>query len=141
MSTKTKAGNKVRDSYLGLIKTFPLASIKSANQLKEAQEVIDALLKKGPLDEGEEMYLDALGDLVIRYEDEHYPISPASEADMLRHLMEAKGASQVDVARKTRIARSTISEILSGKRSLNKSHIRKLAKYFNVDPGVFIAGL
>ena len=40
------------------------------------------------------MYLDALSDLVAAYEDEHYPIEPASDADMLRHLMEAKGVTQ-----------------------------------------------
>jgi hypothetical protein len=45
---------------------------------------------QGKLDEGEEMYLDALSDLVGAYEDEHYAIKPASDADMLRHLMEAK---------------------------------------------------
>ena len=52
---------------------FPLASIKSDKQLAAAQEVMDRLLAKGELDEGEEMYLDALSDLVATYEDNTIP--------------------------------------------------------------------
>jgi HTH-type transcriptional regulator / antitoxin HigA len=78
-----------RDSYLELVMAFPLASIKSQEQLQQAQEVMDQLLARSELDDGQEMYLDALSDLVAAYEDEHHAIEPASDADMLRHLMEA----------------------------------------------------
>src|SRR5882762_1564882 len=105
-----------RDSYLELVTTFPLASIKSDEQLQEAQKVMDRLLAQGELDDGEEMYLDALSDLVAAYEDEHYAIEPASDADMLRHLMEAKGITQAQLSRDTTIPKSTISEILAGKK-------------------------
>jgi HTH-type transcriptional regulator/antitoxin HigA len=41
----------------------------------------------------------------------------------------------------TGVAESTISEVLSGKRKLNRKQIGKLAQFFHVDPGVFdIAG-
>src|SRR5437879_89736 len=62
------------------------------------------------------MYLDALSDLVAAHEDEHYAIEPASDADMLRHLMEAKGVTQALLSRDTTIPKSTISEILAGKK-------------------------
>jgi HTH-type transcriptional regulator/antitoxin HigA len=42
-----------------------------------------------------------------------------------------------EVARATKIAESTISEVLSGKRSLNRLHITRLAAYFHVKPEVF----
>ena len=66
MTTKTKFGlkGKSRDSYLELVLAFPLASITSDEHLEEAQEVMDRLLAKGRLDQGEKMYLDALSDLV-----------------------------------------------------------------------------
>ena len=73
---------------------------------------------RGKLDDGEELYLDALSDLVAAYEDEHYPISAASDADMLRDLMEARGVSQAEVSRETGIAKSTISEVLAGKQDV-----------------------
>ncbi len=143
MATKSKYGLKGRDrdSYLELVLTFPLASIKSEEHLEAAQEVMDRLLAKGELDHGEEMYLDALSDLVAAYEDEHHAIEPASDADMLRHLMEAKGVSQMQLSRDTGIAKSTISEVLAGKRPFSRQMIRKLADYFKVDVSVLAGNL
>jgi HTH-type transcriptional regulator/antitoxin HigA len=37
------------------------------------------------------------------------------------------------------IAVSTISEILAGKRGLNRKHIEALARYFHIEPSVFIS--
>jgi len=135
MSTKTtiRFKGKVRDTYLELIKDFPLTSIRSEADLEAAQQVIDQLLASGKLLPGEELYLDALSDLVATYEDEYCPIEAASDADLLRHLMEAKGISQVELHRKTKIAKSTISEILAGKKSFSRQIIRTLAKFFDVD--------
>jgi len=138
MAVRTKFSLKGagRDSYLELVMAFPLASIKCDEQLKEAQNVMDQLLARGRLDDGEEMYLDALSDLVAAYEDVHYAIEPASDAEMLRHLMEAKGVTQSQLSSDTMIPKSTISEILAGKKPFSRKLIRKLADYFNVDASV-----
>lgn len=143
MTARTKFGlkGKGRDSYLDLVLAFPLAVIKSEDHLEAAQAVLDRLLAKGDLDDGEQMYLDALSDLVACYEDEHHPIAPASDADMLRHLMEAKGVSQTKVSRETGIAKSTISEVLAGRRPFSRQMIRKLAAFFKVDVTVLAANL
>ena len=141
MTAKTKFSLKGvgRDSYLKLVTAFPLASIKSDEHLEEAQKVMDQLLARGELDDGEEMYLDALSDLVAAYEDEHHPIEPASDAEMLRHLMEAKGVTQAQLSRDTATPKSTISEVLAGKKPFSRQMIRKLADYFNVDASVLAA--
>ena len=143
MATKTKFGlkHKDRDSYLELVLEFPLTSIKSEEHLSVAQDIMDELLSKGKLSHGEEMYLDALSDLAAAYEDEHHPIDPASDADMLRHLMEAKGVTQVEVSQEAGISKSTISEVLSGKRPFSRQVIRKLASYFKVDLSILAANL
>lgn len=143
MVTKSKYGLKAkdRDSYLELVLAFPLASIKSEEHLEAAREVMDRLLAKGELDHGEEMYLDALSDLFAAHEDEHHAIEPASDADMLRHLMDGKGVSQMQLSRGTGIAKSTISEVLAGKKPFSRQMIRKLADYFNVDVSVLTSNL
>jgi len=132
---------KVRDAYLELVMAFPLASVRSEDHLEDAQKVIDQLLAKGKLNDGEEMYLDALSDLVASYEDEHYPIAPASDADMLHHLMDAKGVNQAQLSREAGIAKSTVSEVLAGKKDFTRKIIRKLADYFSVDVSVLSANL
>ncbi len=132
---------KVRDDYLELIIKLPLTSIRSDDEFEAAQEVMDELLVKGSLSSGEEMYLDALSDLVAAYEDEHYRIEPASDAEMLRHLMEAKSMTQVQLHRSTKIAKSTISEILAGKKPFSRQVIGTLAEFFDVDKSVLAGNL
>ena len=60
---------------------------------------------------------------------------------MLRHLMDAKSVSQIEISRETGLPKSTISEVLSGKKSFSRQMIRKLADYFDVDVSVLAANL
>lgn len=140
-ATRFQLKGKSRDSYLELVVAFPLASIKSDDHLAEAQRVIDSLLGRGTLNEGVETYLDALSDLVETYEDEHHAIEPASDADMLRHLMEARGVTQMQLSQDTGLPKSSISEVLAGKKNFSRQMIRKLADYFRVDIGVLAANI
>ena len=126
-----------RDAYLELIHRFLLRPIRSEEELDRAMEVVDELIDRDKLEPSERDYLDVLSDLTERYESETHPIEPVSDAVMLAHLIEAKNVTQADVAREARIAESTISEVLAGKRMLNRFHISKLSRYFNVSPTVF----
>ncbi|MBU4399439.1 MAG: helix-turn-helix domain-containing protein [Planctomycetes bacterium] len=136
MST-VNSRKKVKDLYFDLVRRFPLRPIRSDKELDEAVQMVDSLLDRRDLAPEEEDYLEVLGDLIERYESEAHPMPPLSDAEMLRHLIEAKGVFQTELSGATGIADSTISEILKGKRSLNRNHIGKLARYFNVSPEVF----
>lgn len=133
--------NKTKDSYLELVLNFPLASIKTEAHFTQAQKVIDGLIVQNMLDDGEELYLDALTDLIATYEDVHYPIKLASDADMLRHFMEAKGVTQAQLSKDTALPKSSISEVLAGKKPLSRQMIRKLASYFKVNVSVLAANV
>jgi HTH-type transcriptional regulator/antitoxin HigA len=143
MTAKSRFGvrGKSRDTYLQLVQAFPQASIKSEQHLQEAQKVMDQLLAREKLEEGEETYLDTLSDLVVTCEDEHHAIELASDADMLRHLLEARGVTQAELSRSRAIPKSTISEVLARKRPFSRQMIRKLADYFNVDVSVLAVNL
>ncbi len=45
---------------------------------------------------------------------------------------------KAEVARATGIPRSTITNVLSGRRQISKENVIRLAAYFHVDPGVFL---
>jgi HTH-type transcriptional regulator/antitoxin HigA len=124
-----------------MVKLFPLTLIKSESHLQQAETVIDDLLRRANLDDGETDYLEVLSDLVASYEEQHYPFEPSSDADMLRHLMEAKGVSQTDLHHATGIQKSTISEILGGRRTFSKGHIARLAEYFHVPKSLLTRNL
>jgi HTH-type transcriptional regulator / antitoxin HigA len=129
--------SKAKDPYFELVLRFPLRPIRSDKDLDAAVKIVDSLLDRKDLVPEEEDYLEVLGDLVEQYESEAHPIAPVSDAEMLQHLIEAKGVSQTEVSKAVGIVDSTISEVLKGKRSLSRKHIGKLAQYFGVSPNVF----
>ncbi len=126
------------DTYFKLVQQFPLIHIRDDSHLDGAQRMIDRLLQKR-LDKGVEEYLDALTDLAEIYEDEHETLPDASEAEVLRELMRANGLSQPKLAKEAGISQSTISAVLSGTRSLTKSQVVMMAKFFRVSPAAFLA--
>ena len=141
--SKIKGSTKqTKDTYLELVRRCPLRPIRTEAELDRAQAMLNELLDRDALDAGEGDYLDVLGDLVERYEDKAHPIptDDLTEAEMLEHLIEAKGVKQVDVARGAGIAESTLSEVLAGKRKLTRGQVEKLARYFRVGPSVFLSG-
>lgn len=141
MKTKTPRSRRISKSYLDLIVELPLASIRSQGQLDTAQAMIDDLLRRPPLDHGAQLYLDALSDLVASYEDTHFPIPTASDADMLRHLMDAKDVTQAQLHRRTGLPKSSISEVLAGKKPLTRAMIHVLADFFKVDRSILASNL
>jgi len=139
MTTGTIKPKNRRDRYLEWIREFPLRPIRSDKELQRALAVVDRLLDKKRPVQGERDYLDVLSSLVHRYEQERRPMPTVSDADMLRHLIEAKDVTQAQLARDTGIAESTISTVLGGGRRLSRNHIEKLARYFHVGAGAFLA--
>lgn len=125
--------------YLRLIRALPLRPIRTDAELGRAIEVIDGLVKRPNLDPEEQDYLEVLSGLVREYESKHFPIRPVSDGDMLGYLLEEHGVTQKDLAQRTGIAESTISEVLAGKRKLNRRHITVLARIFYVSPAVFFS--
>ena len=81
-------------------------------------------------------FLDTLGTLIERYEDEHHDVPSVSGADALRYLMDEHDLRQSDLPEVG--SQGIVSEILSGKRELNVRQIRELAQRFHVDPAVFL---
>ena len=130
-----------QDSYLKLVQELPLVSIRSEEHLDAAQAMIDRLTDLKRLDGGEQAYLDALCDLVVVYEDQHHALPMASDAELLRHLMEAKGVTQIQLHKETGLAKSGISEILAGKKSFSKGMIGTLSGYFHVPKSVFVGNV
>lgn len=148
MAPASKAGREPKVStgapggtdpaYLALIRRFPLRPIRSDAVLDAASEVVDDLTDRNDLSPAESDYLDVLGDLVEKYEDEHVEMPHVGDAEMLRSLMDEMGVKQVDVVRGTGISKTVLSLVLNGKRDLTREHIGALSKYFGVNPSSLV---
>jgi HTH-type transcriptional regulator/antitoxin HigA len=110
--------------------------IHSDEDLTVYTEALFGLTRKPNPTPDEEEAIELLTLLVERYESEHYPIPEAEPAEVLRFLLDQNGLSQRDIAADLG-GESTVSLILSGRRRLNRGHIAKLSRRFNVSPAVF----
>jgi HTH-type transcriptional regulator/antitoxin HigA len=132
---------KVGSTYLKLVEVFPLQPITSKSQHETALKVLEKLIsyineEKSP-DEGAEVYLKTLTELVGDYEKSHYKAPTVSGAEMLAYLMELQGLNQSDLSKELG-GQPVVSKILNGERELNLRQVKALAKRFKVSPEVFI---
>lgn len=81
--------------------------------------------------------LDVVTVLVHDYEARHVRVPDSSPAEALRWLMDEHALRQVDLAGVFG-AQSNVSEVLSGKRSINARQARALAERFGVSAAVFV---
>ena len=139
MSLATLYGT-TQETYLALIRTFPLRPLRSEGDLDEAIAVLDALVDKDTLTAAEVDYLAVLSDLVEQYEAEAHPIPPASDAELLQHLLEAQAVTPSHVAQATGLSAATLAAVLAGTQPLTREEIGTLARYFQVSPSVFVFG-
>ncbi len=111
---------------------------RTEREYKKLVSILDELLTQIGSNERHRLarLADTISTLIEAYEDEHIKIPKASSISVLKFLMEEHGLKQKDM---TGIgSQGIVSEVLSGKRNLNTTQIKKLAKKFNVSPAVFI---
>ena len=134
MKQLIKAGNE----YRVLRRQIPLGVIRSKSEYDRAVATLDTIIDEIGEDETHVLadLAEALAVFVEAYDRSHYPIPSPSPRAMLRFLMEQQNLGQSDLPEVG--SQGVVSEILSGKRSLNVRQIARLAKRFGVSSGVFI---
>jgi HTH-type transcriptional regulator/antitoxin HigA len=98
-------------------------------------EGLDSL--KRPLSREEAELAELLTMLVTKFEEERYPLGHAEPVEALRVLMEDRGLRQRDLI-PVFGASSVVSDVLKGKRSISKTHAKRLAEFFRVPLTLFI---
>lgn len=139
MATKATRNKRSKtDTYMDLIRRFPLKPIKDDEKHAQAVEIIGELLGR-ELDDGAGDYLDTLILLANKYEDENHTPGGVhlSPQEALRAIMNANNMSQAQMG-KVIGSESAVSMFLNGERELSKSHIKALVARFRVDAGLFL---
>jgi HTH-type transcriptional regulator/antitoxin HigA len=118
-----------------LVDTLPHV-IHTEEENERYTAALEALLARRDRTLSEGRMAELLTLSVENFEEKNYSLPPAAPRDIIRHLMESNDLRQVDLI-DVFGAESTVSEVLSGKRDLAKSHIEKLSLRFNVSPELF----
>jgi HTH-type transcriptional regulator / antitoxin HigA len=114
---------------------YPLKVIKNDAEYQEAMKSMEAVFDEteGSLAD----YAETLTLLIEKYEESLPAFPKASGIEVVKFMMDQNGLKQKDLAGILG-GKSTVSELLNGKRPFNLNHIRILAKKFNVRPATFI---
>ena len=74
--------------------------------------------------------------LIEDFEERQYQLFQSNPLDVLHFLMDQHGLRQKDLVDVFGTP-SIVSEVMSGKRELNKEHIRRLSERFHISPELF----
>jgi len=123
--------------YGRLLAKFSPKVIRTEKANEEYTEALYELDQRSArLTRAEKELAELLTLLIEDFESKRYKLPRAKPVEILRFLMDQHGLKQKDLA-DVFGTRSIVSEVLSGKRKLNREHIQRLSDRFHVSPEAF----
>ncbi|MHB8486008.1 MAG: helix-turn-helix domain-containing protein [Candidatus Acidiferrales bacterium] len=111
--------------------------IRTERENEMYTEILYDLDRRGKtLTAAEKEMAELLTLLIKDFEENRYRLPRAKPLEALRFLIEQHGLKQKDLVDVFGTP-SIVSEVLSGKRELNKDHIKRLSMRFHVSPELF----
>jgi HTH-type transcriptional regulator/antitoxin HigA len=127
----------VSPAYTALLARVPPRVIRSEEQNEFFIAALYELEKRAKRwNKAEAEMADLLTLLIEDYEEKNYQLPKASPLEVIAFLMDQHGLKQKDLV-DVFGTKSIVSEVLNGKRELNKEQIRRLSERFHVSPEVF----
>ncbi len=132
MSTLT-----VSPEYGALLKKVPPKVIRTEKENEAYTEILYDLDRRSKtLTSAEKELAELLTLLIEDFEAKQYRLPRSKPRDVLHFLMDQHGLMQKDLVDVFGTP-SIVSEVLNGKRELNKDHIKRLSERFRVSPELF----
>ena len=127
-------------AYETLLQDYRPRPIRSKAAYSQALRQIEQLMSRPNLGRAESEMVELLSLLIEQYESKDHPTPASTPAEILEHLIEARGITQAQLARDAGLPRSVITNVLAGRRAISKANAIKLAKCFGVSLSLFVEG-
>jgi HTH-type transcriptional regulator / antitoxin HigA len=121
---------------MNLLAGFIPEVITTEAEYDRALAIVEPLVANRNLSNEESKFLSLIVTLIEDYEGKHYPMGDVSPHAVLLHLMEYSGTSQADLVGSIG-SQEIVSEIVDGKRSIDRIQAKALGKYFQVSASLF----
>jgi HTH-type transcriptional regulator/antitoxin HigA len=126
----------VNSRYAALLSQTLPRPIRTEEENEKYIRLLEEMERRGGLDDAEKEFAELLTVLIEKFEDAHYQLRPSTPLEAIAELMDANDLRQKDLV-DVFGTESVVSEVLNGKRELNKDHIKRLSVRFNVSPELF----
>ncbi|EEF92335.1 DNA-binding helix-turn-helix protein [Bacteroides cellulosilyticus DSM 14838] len=129
-------------STLRIIKKEGIMKISSDSQYREYKKEMEVLIQKGTklgdmelLSEADKEEFVRLTDAIYEWEAAYHPLPGKVSTvitDAIKQRMSIGNIKQKDAAKKLGVSESRVSELLSGRRSLNLNMVKRLRDNFGI---------
>ncbi len=121
-------------TYKKLLQEIVPRPISSDREYKRALKQIERLIRASHKTRAEDDMIELLGTLIEQYEVRLGFTDPVlSPRDRLAGLMGARELTQTELSERAHVPRTTLNEILCGKRGISKTIAFRLATFFGVN--------
>ena len=119
-----------------------MTQIKNETQykatLKRIEERLKVVSNETPATDKDFIELELISNLVADYEEVHYPIKPLSLVETMELRMFEMGLTRKKLSEMLNLSKSTISDILTGKREPTLKTAREISRKLNIDASVVL---
>lgn len=127
-------------TYQELLQAVVPRPISSDRAYRRTLGQVEQLMCSPKRNRAEDDMIELLATLVEQYETSQGYTNPVlSPPERLAGLMEARKLTQTELSHRSQVPRTTINEILHGKRGVSKVNARRLANFFHVAINDFFA--
>jgi len=106
--------------------------------LARIEELLPLVTDSTPTNDRRAIELKIMSDIVIEYEEHHFPIGNTSISDVVKMRLEEEAMSQRTFAKKIGVSPSRVSEYLSGKSEPTLKIARNISKILNIEPSIIL---
>jgi len=136
MKVNVKSEDKIIQELLKISSLIHIP--QNDKEYKEMTDVLFKLARKVGENKDHPLFpaMELLTLSIEHYDNEHFQVAEADGVSILKYFMEEFDLKQKDFQNELG-SQGVVSEILHGKRKLNRNQIVKLSERFHVSPAVF----
>ncbi|MEI6297930.1 MAG: helix-turn-helix domain-containing protein [bacterium] len=106
--------------------------------LERIEELLPTVSDATPTYDRKAIELKIMSDIVIEYEECHFPIGNPSLPEVVKMRLEQEEMSQREFAKKLGVSPSRVSEYLTGKSEPSLKIARNISKILNIEPAIIL---
>ncbi len=137
-TTLASIADDLGSTYAELLAKYQPRVIHTDSNLVVVHQVIEELMTLAQPSDAQLQLLELLSTLAETYESQSHPTPTSTVAELLAHLIDAKGVEHAEVEASTEIDKNIIVDVLAGRRTLSAENMSRLSTYFCVDSSLFI---
>jgi len=106
--------------------------------LERIEELLPLVSDETPAYDRKAVELKIMSDIVIKYEESHFPVTTPNLIDVIKMRLEEESMSQRAFAKQIGVSPSRVSEFFSGKTEPSLKVARNISRVLHIDPTVIL---